>query len=331
MEDTRRLEGHDLSGRLFHTLLTDAKFTGAYYTSVPAATLLSRLVFHDWPPHVDWADHEFPASLDVADLACGTGTLLMAVATEVERRHKNAGGTNAAALHKAMVEQALHGFDVQLSAVHFAATSLAMLNPEIRFDRMNLYVMPLGTEGSNVSWARWTSLGSDEAPVQFALSGDDVGVATRESKGCRAAARQRVRTDRNRQAAGAGPGPGDHEPAVHPLRGRQPAVRQPPRSRAAKTPERVVAPAEARRSTQAPGASVTAGLGAAFVAAASPKLRPGEGRLALVLPVTVCTGPSWDETRSFIERDFALDVVIASHDPARWNFSDSTDLSEALS
>ena len=38
-EETRRLEGHDLSGRLFHTLLTDAKFTGAYYTSVPAATL----------------------------------------------------------------------------------------------------------------------------------------------------------------------------------------------------------------------------------------------------------------------------------------------------
>ena len=58
MEDTRRLEGHDLSGRLFHTLLTDAKFTGAYYTSVPAATLLSRLVFHDWPPGVDWSDHE---------------------------------------------------------------------------------------------------------------------------------------------------------------------------------------------------------------------------------------------------------------------------------
>ena len=63
MEDTRNLEGHDLSGRLFHTLLTDAKFTGAYYTSVPAATLLSRLVFQDWPTHVDWADHEFPASL----------------------------------------------------------------------------------------------------------------------------------------------------------------------------------------------------------------------------------------------------------------------------
>ena len=77
-------------------------------------------------------------------------------------------------------------------------------------------------------------------------------------------------------------------------------------------------------------ASATAGLGAAFVVAAAPKLRPGEGRLALVLPATVCTGPSWQQTRSLIERDFALDMVIVSHDPTRWNFSDSTDLSEAL-
>ena len=131
MEDTRKLEGHDLSGRLFHTLLTDAKFTGAYYTSVPAATMLARLVFEHWPQGVDWKDHEFPASLNVADLACGTGTLLMAVASEAQRRHESAGGRNSPALHKAMVEQALHGYDVQLSAVHFAATSLAMLNPQI--------------------------------------------------------------------------------------------------------------------------------------------------------------------------------------------------------
>lgn len=35
VDDTRRLEGHELSGRLFHTLLADAKFNGAYYTSLP--------------------------------------------------------------------------------------------------------------------------------------------------------------------------------------------------------------------------------------------------------------------------------------------------------
>ena len=49
-----------------------------------------------------------------------------------------------------------------------------------------------------------------------------------------------------------------------------------------------------------------------------------------MLPVTVCTGPAWDQTRALIERDFALDVIVTSHDPQRWNFSDSTALSEAL-
>ena len=322
MEDTRRLEGHDLSGRLFHTLLTDAKFTGAYYTSVPAATLLTRLVFQDWPPHVDWADHEFPASLNVADLACGTGTLLMAVAAEVERRHTDAGGENAAELHKAMVEQALHGYDVQLSAVHFAATSLAMLNPDIQFDRMNLYVMQLGAEASNVSLGSLDFLGADQAAVQFALSAEETGVATRDAE----------------RVSGGGPR-GAEEGVTATLPELDLAIMNPPFTRSVggnllfgslPLVERRKLQKELSLRLKTRRASATAGLGAAFVAAASPKLRPGEGRLALVLPATVCTGPSWEQTRDLIERDFALDVVITSHDPTRWNFSDSTDLSEAL-
>ncbi len=322
MEDTRRLEGHDLSGRLFHMLLTDAKFTGAYYTSVPAATLLSRLVFHDWPPHIDWSDHEFPAALNVADLACGTGTLLIAVATEVERRHTVAGGQKAAELHKAMVEQALHGYDVQLSAVHFAATSLAMLNPDIQFDRMNLYVMPLGAEGSNVSLGSLDFLGVGEAAVQFALSVEDMGVATRDA--------ERVSGSGSRGAA---------EGVTAILPELDLAIMNPPFTRSVignllfgslPSADRRKLQDELSRRLKQRQASATAGLGAAFVAAASLKLRPGEGRLALVLPATVCTGPSWKQTRSLIEHDFALDMVIASHDPLRWNFSDSTDLSEAL-
>ena len=322
IKDTRRLEGHDLSGRLFHTLLTDAKFTGAYYTSVPAATLLSRLVFQNWPPHVDWKDHEFPASLNVADLACGTGTLLMAVAAEVERRHTDAGGNEAADLHKAMVEQALHGYDVQLSAVHFAATSLAMLNPDIQFDRMNLYVMPLGAEGSNISLGSLDFLGAGEAAVQFALSVEDMGVATRDA--------ERVSGGGSR---------GAKEGVTARLPDLDLAIMNPPFTRSVggnllfgslPATERRKLQNELSHRLKQRQASATAGLGAAFVAAASPKLRPGEGRLALVLPATVCTGPSWEQTRSLIERDFVLDMVIASHDPLRWNFSDSTDLSEAL-
>ena len=322
MEDTRRLEGHDLSGRLFHTLLTDAKFTGAYYTSVPAATLLARLVFHHWPPGVDWSDHEFPSSLNVADLACGTGTLLIAVAAEAERLHKEAGGQDSPSLHKAMVEQALHGYDVQLSAVHFAATSLAMLNPEIQFDRMNLYVMPLGSEGSNVSLGSLDFLGENEAAVQFALSADNTGVATRDAA----------------RVSGGG-SRGAEQGVTATLPNLDLAIMNPPFTRSVggnllfgslPSGERRKLQAELSRRLKSRQASATAGLGAAFVAAAAPKLRPGEGRLALVLPATVCTGPSWGQTRSLIERDFSLNMVISSHDPLRWNFSDSTDLSEAL-
>ena len=319
---TRTVEGHDLSGRLFHTLLTDAKFTGAYYTSVPAAALLARLVFDEWPPQVEWRDHEFPASLTVADLACGTGTLLMAVAAEAERRHREAGGERAADLHKAMVEEALRGYDVQLSAVHFAATSLAMLNPEIQFDRMNLFVMPLGAAGARVSLGSLDFLDSDSVPVQFALSPEQTGIAALDPA----------------RVSGRGPrGAAAGETATLPSLDL--AIMNPPFTRSVggnllfgslpgRTRRRLQD--ELSRRLQSRQASATAGLGAAFVTAAAPKLRRGEGRLALVLPGTVCTGPSWQQTRDLIQRDFALDMVVTSHDPQRWNFSDSTALSEAL-
>ena len=325
VDDTNRLEGHDLSGRLFHTLLTDAKFTGAYYTSVPAATLLTRLVFDNWPSGVDWSDHEFPASLNVADIACGTGTLLMAVAAEAERRHTEAGGQNVAALHKAMVEQALHGYDVQLSAVHFAATSLAMLNPSIQFDRINLYVMPLGADGDDIALGSLDFLGESQAAVQYSLSPDSMGAGGRTVR------------DAGR-VYGGGPN-GERQEYLAALPDLDLAIMNPPFTRSVggnllfgslPAAERRKLQNELSRRLRSRQATATAGLGAAFVAAASPKLRPGEGRLALVLPATVCTGPSWQQTRSLIEHDFTLDMVIVSHDPARWNFSDSTDLSEAL-
>ena len=323
VHETRHLEGHDLSGRLFHTLLSDAKFSGSYYTSVPAATMLAQLVFDGWPKHVDWSDHEFPASLNVADFACGTGTLLMAVASETQRRHADAGGTDAPSLHKELVEQALIGFDVQLSAIHFAATSLAMLNPDIQFDKMNLYTMPLGTEGEDIRLGSLEFLGSREAPVQIPLGGaGDLAIIPQDIG----------------RVTGTGI-KGSTEGVTVRLPELDLAIMNPPFTRSVggnllfgslPAPERRKLQDELSRRLRKRNGTVTAGLGAAFVAAAAPKLRPGEGRLALVLPLTVCTGPSWQQTRSLIERDFTLDTVVATHDPERWNFSDSTELSEAL-
>ena len=36
---------HDLMGRIYHFLLHDAKYLGTYYTSVPAATLLLKMLW----------------------------------------------------------------------------------------------------------------------------------------------------------------------------------------------------------------------------------------------------------------------------------------------
>ena len=217
------------------------------------------------------------------------------------------------------MEQALHGYDVQLSAIHFAATSLAMLNPEIQFGHMNLYVMPFGAEGSEVSLGSLDFLGTSEATVQYALSAETLGVATQEV--------ERV-SGRGTRAVGRVT-----------LPDLDLAIMNPPFTRSVggnllfgslPEGERRRLQDELSRRLKESQATATAGLGASFVAAAAPKLRPGEGRLALVLPATVCAGPSWEQTRALIQQNFVLDMVITSHDPSRWNFSDSTDLSESL-
>jgi len=66
-------------GRIYHLLLLEAKYLGTYYTSVPAATLLLKLALDiDRWPKVNWSDSDELRSFQIGDLACGTGTLLMA-------------------------------------------------------------------------------------------------------------------------------------------------------------------------------------------------------------------------------------------------------------
>lgn len=76
---------HDLMGRIYHWLLHEAKFLGTYYTSVSAATLLLKLTLA-LPWKKDFASARELADFKAADLACGTGTLLMAGAQALADR-----------------------------------------------------------------------------------------------------------------------------------------------------------------------------------------------------------------------------------------------------
>jgi type I restriction-modification system DNA methylase subunit len=115
---------HDLMGRIYHWLLHHAKYLGTYYTSVPAATLLLKLALAaEWKQ--DFSDPTQLATFKVADLACGAGTLLMAAAQaflDVYIQQRAATGQSLethdlSTLHKALMENMLHGYDVLSSAV----------------------------------------------------------------------------------------------------------------------------------------------------------------------------------------------------------------------
>ncbi|MBN1458892.1 MAG: hypothetical protein JXA57_05105, partial [Armatimonadetes bacterium] len=114
---------HDLMGRIYHRLLAQAKYRGTYFTRIPAATLLLGLVLSDDKWQLDWADYGALREFRVADLSCGTGTLLMASAdamlnNHVRARAAKAGRVDLHALHRSIVEHVLYGYDVELSALH---------------------------------------------------------------------------------------------------------------------------------------------------------------------------------------------------------------------
>ena len=227
----------------------------------------------------------------------------MAVATEAERRHREAGGTRSADLHKAMVEEALHGYDVQLSAVHFAATSLAMLNPAIQFDRMNLSVMSLGAEGTEISLGSLDFLESDSVAVQFALSPTDMGIATLDrarisGRGPRGAAQGESVTLPDLDLAIMNP-PFTRSVGGNLLFGSLPQSRTKRRLQ-----DELCAPTQDR--TAGVGYRWTRrGLRSCGLAEAASRAKVAWPSCC---PATVCTGPAWQQTRDLIQRDFALDT-----------------------
>ena len=76
-------------------------------------------------------------------------------------------------------------------------------------------------------------------------------------------------------------------------------------------------------------ASITAGLGAVFVALGHRRLEDN-GHMALVLPRALLSGVAWSETRKLLGNNYHVEYIIVSHQPGSWNFSENTELSECL-
>ena len=309
---------HDLMGRIYHWLLHHAKYLGTYYTSVSAATLLLKLtIAAKWKQ--DFSDPAELASFKVADLACGTGTLLMASAQAlsdayIRRRADNdlpLEAKDMSTLHRTLMENVLHGYDVLPSAVHLTASTLAMLAPDVAFVRMGLFVMPLGMDHGIPKLGSLDFLTSDSVKTQMALDYSHIETIRTGAAFSQATTAELPRLDLCVM----------NPPFVRSVGGNLLFGSLPD--------ERGRLQTELKRRVKQIGASATAGLGSVFVALADRWLKP-KGRLAFVLPAALASGEAWADTRQLIASRYHLETVVSSHDAERFNFSENTDLSELL-
>ena len=126
----------DFAGELFPLLLDDREETAAHYTLPETAELLARLAVERLALP-DWSSPELVESLSVADLSCGTGSLLRASYGHIRRRHEMAGGKSED-LHRTMMEKSLTGLDINSLATHMTAAGLSTGEIETEYYRTNI-------------------------------------------------------------------------------------------------------------------------------------------------------------------------------------------------
>ena len=317
---------HDLMGRIYHRLLVEAKYLGTYYTSIPSAVILLKLALRPDAWQTQWHNLDEIGRLRISDLACGTGTLLMAAADVITDNYVSAASAegeqvNISELQKRLAEDILYGYDVLPSALHLTASTLALRAPETTFKQMHLINMPLGGAEHR--------LGS----LEF-LVGERTHQRPLDDMFGAFSSIQQVSSTEISETGSIDPVPVldlcvMNPPFVRSVGGNLLFGSMPADERAEMQKELKKVVAKVEKAYNGRYANITAGLGSVFVLMADRCLRPGS-RLGLVLPKALLSGVAWHETRNLLQRYYRLEYIVASQDPERWNFSESTNLSEVL-
>lgn len=312
---------HDLAGRIFNRLVAERKFLAAFYTTIPAATLLAGLALlpERWP-ELDWTSAEAISKFRLIDPACGTGTLLMAAYRQIVDNHRSLAGDKSAVteLEKALIEQVIYGADVVQSAIHVTAATLAAMAPSMTFNQMNLHTLKLGVDDDGAVY-----LGSLDwliAPqIQSFFSTTEEQIGARSGITGTLVPRPSVdlvicNPPYTRRGSDSG-----HEEAL---------------ARIFALPERDTQSQSriARRTSEllrGTPANQMAGHGTSFIVLADRLLNPG-GRIALVLPVTALAGEAWSEARQMLSSRYQIEFVVSSHDAELRSMSHDTDIAEIL-
>ena len=308
---------HDLSGVVFQRLIADRKFLATFYTTPSAAALLATLALPDRQ-----ADY---GQFKIADFSCGTGTLLSAGYRRLAMLHEKQGG-NAEEFHRYAMEQGIVGADILPMSVHLAASMLASAYPTRQFANTRLYTLPYAKQtGGHYALGSLDLLSEDAqiqplfrtgAPVRATGKGEERVVEKLDLK------------------------PGDFDLVIM-----NPPFTRPTNHSGSHSD--IPNPAFAGLGTDEEGQDImgkrakslvrgtcgdgNAGLASYFIALAD-KMVADSGTTAVVLPLAVLQGESWQKVRDLFFDAYSNVIVvsIAGEKSRDKSFSADTAMGEAL-
>ena len=291
---------HDLIGITFCQSVETAKSDGSMYTTIPAATMLATLLFHDLD--IDWTNFVSVAGLRIVDFACGTGTLLIAAANYI-LQHERTGRTEEVA--QALLEQMSYGFDINNRAIFQTATGLGMIAPQVTFRQMHLYSMILGVDPMD----KEPKLGS----LELLEGTQQLSFNPRPATGTRI----------------------DAAPASIETETFNVAIMNPPFTRGDIRHQQFDSKTQtALRNREAvlyEGLPMDQSSNAnGFFVLADRYLSAEDGKLAFVVPTATATNPSAAPTRRYLSERFHIKYLIVSYDPYRIFYSGNTKIGEML-
>ena len=324
--------GADHAGPLFSRVMGNQASDGAFFTRPVAASIAARLTLDAGGGDVDWTSEDGWREFKTVDLACGSGTLLAAMLTEMKRRarEQGAGAAQLAALQKLAVEKTIKGMDINPVSLQLAASQLTAGNQDIRYRRMGLHLMPYGPQADDPAGLR-VSAGTLELLGQRAIVRRDgeLGLADERVDS------QTVWNQTDDALL---------DDAVAAAQDARIVIMNPPFTNRTKMGEKfskATQQALRRRVDDMERLLVRSdpamdnfadknSLAPLFDALADKCLSPSDGVLAMVHPTIAMTAPAAHNERCILAQRYHIHTVLTCHQPGNVNMSQGTGINESV-
>ena len=321
--------GADHAGPLFNRVMGNQASDGAYFTRPVAASIAARLTL-DACGEADWTDAEVWKDHKTVDLACGSGTLLAAMLTDMKRRAREQGAseTQIADLQKIAVEDTIKGLDINPVSLQLAASQLTAGNQEIRYRQMGLHLMPYGPQAYNPAQV---SVGTLELLGQKTIVPRDSELNLPEGK-----IGSQIVWNQHDDA--------ELEDAVDAAMDARIVIMNPPFTNRSKMGEKFPKATQQALRARADAMERTLvrndkemddfvdknALEPLFTALADRCIQDVSGVLTMINPTVALCAPSALDKRRILAQRYHIHTVLTSHQPGQANLSQNTNINESI-